>query len=197
MIEYLNGQIIELNPAHVVIDINGIGYFVHISINTYSSIHGQGKSKLHIHEHIREDTHALYGFYDIDERELFRNLISVSGVGTNTGILFLSSLSVPDLKMAILNGDVNKLKSVKGIGLKTAQRLIVELKDKLAKEPASSNVAGDIFGGLNNTVREEALSALITLGFVKKNAEKAVDKILRSNPESSVEQLIKDALKQM
>lgn len=197
MIEYLNGQVIELNPAHVVLDIGGIGYFVHISINTYSAISSQKKIKLHIHEVIREDAHSLYGFYDVDERELFRMLISVSGVGANTGILFLSSLAVPDLKMAILAGDVNKLKSVKGIGLKTAQRLIVELKDKLAKEPVSSNISGDIFGGLNNTVREEALSALVTLGFVKKNAEKALDKILKADPETTVEQLIKDALKQM
>lgn len=197
MIEYLNGPVIELNPAHAVIDLNGVGYFVHISLNTYSAINSQKKVKLHIHEAIREDAHSLYGFYDVDERELFRMLISVSGVGANTGIVFLSSLSVVDLKMAILSGDVNKLKSVKGIGLKTAQRLIVELKDKLAKEPMSDDNSALIFTGMNNTAREEALSALVTLGFVRKNAEKAIDKILRNDPELTVERLIKDALKQM
>lgn len=197
MIEYLNGQIVELNPAHVVIDLGGLGYFVHISLNTYSAINSKKQVKLHIHEVIREDAHLLFGFADVDERELFRNLISVSGVGANTGILFLSSLSVNDLKLAILAGDVNKLKSVKGIGLKTAQRLIVELKDKLAKEPISMAGSANIFAAINNTAREEALSALVTLGFVKKNAEKVIDKILSNDPEKTVEQLIKDALKQM
>lgn len=197
MIEYLNGQIIELNPAHVVLDLNGIGYYINISIGTYSALSAHKQVKLHIHEVIREDAHPLYGFFTFEERELFRMLISVSGVGANTGILFLSSLSVPELKMAIVSGDVNKLKGVKGIGLKTAQRLIVELKDKLEKEPLSAHFSGDIFRGMNNTAREEALSALVTLGFVKKNAEKVLDKILSSNPEKTVEQLIKDALKQM
>ena len=193
MIEYLNGQIIELNPAHVVIDLNGMGYFVHVSLNTYSAISGQKQVRLYIHEVIREDAHSLYGFHDFDERELFRMLISVSGVGSNTGILFLSSLSGNELKAAIVSGDVNKLKSVKGIGLKTAQRIIVELKDKLTKEPLPAN----IFAVTNNTVREEALSALVTLGFIKKNAEKVVDKIIREEPDRSVEQIIKFALKQM
>ncbi|MFA9392811.1 MAG: Holliday junction branch migration protein RuvA [Prolixibacteraceae bacterium] len=197
MIEYLNGQIIELNPAHVVLDLNGVGYFVHISVNTYSALSGHKQIRLHIHEVIREDAHILFGFFNYDERELFRMLISVSGVGANTGILFLSSLAVNELKLAIVSGDVNKLKAVKGIGLKTAQRLIVELKDKLEKEPNSGQFLGDIFRGLNNTAREEALSALVTLGFVKKNAEKVLDKILSSDPEKPVEQLIKDALKQM
>jgi holliday junction DNA helicase RuvA len=193
MIEYLNGPIVELNPAHVVIDINGVGYFIHISLNTYSALSGHKSSKLHIHEIIREDTHALYGFHDYDERELFRMLISVSGVGANTGILFLSSLSANELKHAIVSSDVNKLKAVKGIGLKTAQRIIVELKDKLEKTPISAN----IFATSNNTAREEALSALVTLGFVKKNAEKVIDKILSEQPDQPVEQIIKVALKQM
>jgi Holliday junction DNA helicase RuvA len=193
MIEYLNGQVIELNPAHVVLDIGGIGYFIHVSLNTYTALSGQNKAHLYIHEVIREDTHALYGFHNFDERELFRMLISVSGVGANTGILFLSSLSAIELKGAIVSGDVNKLKSVKGIGLKSAQRIIVELKDKLAKEPVSAN----IFMTSNNTTRDEALSALVTLGFVKKNAENVVDAILREKPEIAVEQVIKDALKKM
>jgi Holliday junction DNA helicase RuvA len=193
MIEYLSGLIIELNPAHVVIDINGVGYYVHVSLNTYTALHGHKNIKLYTHQVIREDAHLLYGFHNQDERELFRMLISVSGVGANTGVLFLSSLNVNEIKAAIVSADVNKLKSVKGIGLKTAQRIVVELKDKLEKEP----VSGDIFLSINNTAREEALSALVTLGFVRKNAEKAVDKIVRENPEKSVEQIIKDALKQM
>jgi len=193
MIEYLNGQLIELNPAHVVIDVNGVGYFVHISLNTYAALHGQRQVKLNIHQVIREDAHLLYGFHTTDERELFRMLISVSGVGANTGILFLSSLSVNEIKLAIVSADINRLKSIKGVGLKTAQRLIIDLKDKLEKEPISS----DIFNLPNNTVREEALSAMVTLGFVKKNAEKIVDKIMREDPAKSVEQIIKDALKQM
>lgn len=193
MIEYLNGQIIEVNPAHVIVDLGGVGYYVHISLNTFAVLNGQRSTKIYTHQVIREDAHLLYGFHSVDERELFRMLISVSGVGANTGILFLSSLSVAEIKQAIVTADVNRLKSVKGIGLKTAQRLVVELKDKLEKEP----ILGDIFGSLNNTLREEALSALVTLGFVKKNAEKIVDKIIKENPEKSVEQIIKDALRQM
>lgn len=193
MFEYLNGQIAELNPAHVVLDIGGIGYFVHISLNTFASLNGKQSGKLFIYQVIREDANLLYGFHSLNERELFRMLISVSGIGANTGILFLSSLSVVEIKQAIIAADVNKLKSIKGVGLKTAQRLIVDLKDKLEKEP----ILGDIFISVNNTVREEALSALVTLGFLKKNAEKAVDSIIRENPEKTVEQIIKDALKQM
>ncbi len=193
MIEYISGNIIELNPAHAVLDLNGIGYYVSISINTYTALSSKKAVKLYIHEVIREDAHNLFGFYDLDERELFRNLISVSGVGANTGIVFLSSLSPSELKTAIITGDVNRLKSVKGIGLKTAQRLIVELKEKLSKEPATA----DIFMSSNNTNREEALSALQTLGFAKKAAEKALDGALKANQGSSVEELIKVALKQM
>jgi holliday junction DNA helicase RuvA len=193
MIEYLNGHLAELTPAFAVIELNGIGYYVHISLNTFTALKGNKEVKIFIHEVIREDAHLLYGFHDRDERELFRMLISVSGVGANTGILFLSSLTVNEIKLAIVSGDVERLKSVKGIGLKTAQRIIVELKDKLTKEPVSN----DIFISLNNTTREEALSALVTLGFIKKNAEKVVDGILRGSPGKTVEQIIKDALKQM
>lgn len=193
MIEYLNGQLVEINPAHVVIDINGIGYFVHISVNSYSALSGHKNARLYIHEVIRDDAHLLFGFNNFEERELFRLLISVSGVGPNTGILLLSSLNVNEAQGAIVSGDVEKLKSVKGIGIKTAQRIIVELKDKLEKTYLSTN----IFSNSNNTAREEALSALVTLGFVKKNAEKVIDKILREEPDNTVEQIIKVALKQM
>lgn len=193
MIEYLDGKIVELNPAHAIVDVGGVGYFITISLNTYSALTRTKSGKLFIHEVIREDAHNLYGFSEPDERVLFRNLISVSGIGPNTGILFLSSLSVIEIKSAIVSGDFNKLKTIKGVGLKTAQRLVVELKDKLGKEPLPS----DIFSTENNTTREEALSALVTLGFVKKNAEKIIDTILKQNPQSTVEQLIKDALKQI
>jgi holliday junction DNA helicase RuvA len=193
MIEYLSGQLVEITPAFVVIELNGLGYYVHISLNTFTALRGNKSARIFIHEVIREDAHSLYGFHDRDEREIFRMLISVSGVGANTGILFLSSLTVNEIRVAIISGDVDRLKSVKGIGLKTAQRIIVELKDKLTKEPISN----DIFLSLNNTAREEALSALVTLGFIKKNAEKVVDGILRVNPGKTVEHIIKDALKQM
>ena len=193
MIEYLDGKIVELNPAHAIVDVGGVGYFITISLNTYSALTRTKSGKLFIHEVIREDAHNLYGFSEPDERVLFRNLISVSGIGPNTGILFLSSLSVIEIKSAIVSGDFNKLKTIKGVGLKTAQRLVVELKDKLGKEPLPS----DIFSTENNTTREEALSALVTLGFVKKNAEKIIDTILKQNPQDTVEQLIKDALKQI
>ncbi len=193
MIEYLNGQLVEVNPAHVILDVNGVGYFLQISINTYSSLSGKSAAKLFIHEVIREDAHLLFAFFSIEERVLFRHLISVSGVGANTGILMLSSLSPAEIQSAIISEDVNCLKSIKGIGLKSAQRIIIELKDKLTKQPVSS----DIFTTLNNTTREEALSALVTLGFLKKNAEKAIDHIMKLHPEKTVEQVIKDALKQM
>ncbi len=193
MIEYLNGKLIELNPAHVVIDINGMGYFVHISLSTYTQLSGQQNARLYIHQVIREDAHLLYGFHNTDERELFRMLISVSGVGANTGMLFLSSLSANEIKSSIVSDDINKLKSVKGIGLKTAQRIVVELKDKLAKEPLNAN----IFSVENNTCRDEALSALVTLGFARKNAEKVIDMTLSKNPDFKVEQIIKEALRHM
>jgi len=140
MIEYLFGQLVELNPAFAVIELGGTGYYVHVSLNTFTALKGTKTAKLYIHEVIREDTHSLYGFHDKEERELFRMLISVSGVGANTGILFLSSLTVNEIRAAIISGDVDRLKSVKGIGLKTAQRIIVELKDKLTKEPLSNDI---------------------------------------------------------
>ncbi len=193
MIEYLNGQIIELNPAHIVVDVNGVGYFAHISLATYTALQGKKQVHLHVHQIIKEDAHLLYGFANTDERFLFRMLISVSGVGAVTGILFLSSLTADEIKSAIVSGNVEKLKSVKGVGLKTAQRIIIELKDKLAKESISTN----IFSDTDNTMRDEALSALVTLGFVRKNAEKVVNDVLSKEPSLSVEQIIKSALKQM
>ncbi|HPB04632.1 MAG TPA: Holliday junction branch migration protein RuvA [Prolixibacteraceae bacterium] len=193
MIEYLNGKLVEIFPTHVIVEVNGVGYHVHISLNTFTSLTGRTEAKVLIHEVIREDSHLLYGFFSSEERELFRMLISVSGVGASTGILFVSSLAVAEIKLAIISGDIEKLKSIKGVGLKTAQRIVVELKEKLAKEPVSN----DIFSLPDNSNRLEALSALVTLGFARKEAEKTVDAVLRKNPEITVEQIIKDALKQM
>lgn len=193
MLEYIKGKLVEGSPAHAVVETNGIGYFLNISLHSFSLLSGKSDVLLYVHENIREDVHALYGFFDKAERELFRHLISVSGVGANTARMMLSSMSPAELNTAIVTGNLNVLKSVKGIGLKTAQRLLVELKDKLAKEPH-----GAVFlPGLDNTAREEALSALVMLGFVKANCQKVLDKILSENPGQTVEQLIKQALKML
>jgi Holliday junction DNA helicase RuvA len=193
MIEFIKGTITELSPAHVVIETGGIGYFVNISLSTYSSLEGKNDYQILIHEIIREDSHQLFGFADIRERDIFRNLISVSGVGAATSRMMLSSLTPPEIEKAILSSDVNTLKSIKGIGLKTAQRIIVDLKDKLGK-PAGT---GEIFAFTDNTKREEALSALVMLGFGKNAVLKVLDKILKEEKILSVEDLIKKALKSL
>ena len=191
MLEYLSGTIIESTPAYVVLDSTGIGYFINISITTFTSLNKKNECKLFIHEVIREDTHALFGFADKAEREIFRQLISVSGIGANTARVMLSSLTPEEIKVAIASANVNVLKSIKGIGAKSAERIIVDLKDKLGKEASF----GQIFTVEDNTMREESLSALGTLGFSKNLAEKAVDKILASNKTITLEQLVKEALK--
>lgn len=191
MFEYIKGTLAEINPAYTVIESGGIGYFIHISLNTYSALSGKESSILYLHQIVREDLNALYGFIDKNEREIFRLLISVSGIGANTARMMLSSLNPAELRIAILENDVNKLKSVKGIGLKTAQRVIIELKDKLGKTGTSD----EIFSQPDNTLKDEALSALIMLGFPKKAVEKAIDKIVKSEPGISVEDLVKKALK--
>ncbi len=191
MYEYLRGKIAESSPAHVVVDVNGTGYFVNISLNTYSQLEGKSEVKILIHENIREDAFNLYGFMDKSERTLFRQLISVSGIGSNTARMMLSSLAPDEIANAILTGNVNQLKGIKGIGAKTAQRVIVDLKDKLGK----SSFDTKIFASTDNTIRDEALSALVMLGFTKNNAQKAVDKILTGNADEKVESVIKQALK--
>lgn len=193
MIDYIKGQIITLNPACIVLETAGIGYFISISLNTFSMLEGKSDAQILIHEVIREDAHQLFGFADNRERELFRALISVSGVGANTARMVLSSLKPHDVEVAIIEADVNVLKSVKGIGLKTAQRIIIDLKDKLGKAAPS----GEIFASADNTIREEALSALVMLGFVKSAVIKALDKIIREEKNLSVEGLIKRALKNL
>lgn len=194
MYEYINGRIAGLTPANAVIEAGSIGYFIHISLNTYSAINGKQNALLYLHQVVREDAHLLYGFSEEDERGLFRLLISVSGIGSSTALMMLSSLTPDEIRKAILEENVNLLKAVKGIGAKTAQRVIIDLKDKIGKLPASDQI---LFNSQNNTIREEALSALVMLGFVRKNVEKELDKLLKENPSTTVEQLIKMALKSL
>ncbi|MEN6457183.1 MAG: Holliday junction branch migration protein RuvA [Prolixibacteraceae bacterium] len=192
MFEYIHGPLTELSPANAVIEAGSVGYFIHISLNTYSKISGKEKVKLFLHQVVREDAHLLYGFADKTERELFRFLISVSGIGSNTAVMMLSSLLPDEIRKAILEENVSLLKSIKGIGAKTAQRIIIDLKDKIGKSPASDRI---LMTTTDNTTREEALSALIMLGFQKKSVEAELDKIIKSNPGLPVEKMIKMALK--
>ncbi len=192
MYEYIHGRLIERNPAYAVIDNNGIGYLIHISINTYGKLRQDEECTLYTHLVVREDDMQIYGFADSDERELFRQLISVSGVGVNTARIILSSLSPAELRDAIAGGDAPLLQRIKGIGAKTAQRIIIDLKGKVSKELISYEKTGV----LHNTGKDEALSGLIILGFPKMLAEKALGKIIETEgPGLTVEQLIKHALK--
>ncbi len=193
MIDYITGRIAELTPAYIIIDNGGIGWFANISLTTYSRLEGKTECKLLVHEVIREDSHQLYGFSDREEREMFRLLITVSGVGAATARMMLSSLTHHELEKAILGADVNILKGVKGIGLKTAQRIIVDLKDKVGKPTET----GEIFAFTDNTKREEALSALVMLGFGKSAVLKVLDRIIRDEKDLTVEELIKRALKSL
>ncbi len=191
MFEYIAGKIKEITPTYIVIDNDGIGYFIHISIYTYSAFQHKEECKIYIHQVIREDANILYGFYAKEEREIFRHLISVSGVGANTARIILSSLSASEIHAAITQSDVNLLTSIKGIGTKSAQRLIIELKDKLEK----SEIIQEIIPSQSNTFKEQSLSALVTLGFPKNNVEKILNKLILEQPESTVEELVKKALK--
>jgi Holliday junction DNA helicase RuvA len=194
MITHIEGRLVEKTPTYAVIDCGGVGYLLNISLNTFSKIGSSEKCKLYAHLAIREDAHTLYGFADQEERTLFRHLISVSGVGAATARMILSSLSPTEIQQAITTGDVPTLKSIKGIGEKSAQRIIVDLKGKLGKEEFSSN----FLTTSGNKSKEEALSALIMLGFAKNMAEKAIDKVLKTEGGmASVEQLIKLALKNL
>lgn len=191
MFEYIRGSVINLSPASVVIEAGEIGYFVHISLTTYSQLHGIEKAKLFLHQVVREDAHILYGFFGQSERELFRMLISVNGVGSNTAIMMLSSHKPEELQHAILSENVGLLKGIKGIGLKTAQKVIIDLKDKIGK----TGVSDLQFRSLESPVRSEAVAALEMLGFNKKAVEKLVDQVLTEQPAITVENLIKLALK--
>ncbi len=203
MYEYIHGKLAEINPVYAVIDVGGTGYLLNISLNTYSKISGQTDCKLYAHHVVREDAQILYGFADTEERDLFRHLISVSGVGPNTARLLLSSLTVAELKESILMAKVGVLKAVKGIGEKSAQRIIVDLKDKLDK----GGMVAQKVDFSHNTIREESLSGLVILGFPRKVAEKTVDDVIKEirqltvndDPASalSVERIIKEALKRL
>lgn len=198
MIEYIKGEIAELSPATAVIDCNGLGYGVSISLNTYSAIQGKPSCKLYIYEAIREDAYILYGFADKQERELFLQLISVSGIGGNTARMILSALSPAELVNVISTENANLLKTVKGIGLKTAQRVIVDLKDKIKTTvPAGGASAGALLTTMNSEVQDEAVAALTMLGFVAAPSLKVVAAILKEEPEAPVEKVIKLALKRL
>lgn len=194
MITHIHGKLVEKTPTNVVIDVNGVGYNIRISLQTFSKIDGE-LCRLYTHLSIKEDSHTLFGFYDESERHLFRNLISVSGVGPSTAQVILSTYSTDEVINNIATADVKAIQSIKGIGGKTAQRIIIDLKDKVAKGAPKSDL---LFGKIDNTIREEALSALLALGFTKKGAESKIDKVIKSNPEiASVEELVKTALSQM
>ncbi len=193
MYDYIKGKVDTISPANIVLDNQGIGYLLNISLTTYTAVSGQPEFKLFVHEVIREDTHELYGFATQHERDVFRLLIGVSGVGSNTARLMLSSMNPADLEAAIATAHLAVLKSIKGIGEKTAQRIIVELRDKVGKHKES----GAFLTLPDNTTRNEALTGLVMLGFAKPAVEKALDKLLTQTPGLTVEDLIKQALRML
>jgi holliday junction DNA helicase RuvA len=195
MISFLKGKLVQKDPTHVVVDVNGVGYHLNISLQTFSEIKEQENTFLHTHLSIREDAHVLFGFSTESEKKLFQQLISVNGVGPSTAIVMLSYLSSEELKAAIVHEDTTTLQRIKGIGGKTALRVIIELKDKLRKDLAEDASAA-ITGIKHNTLRSEALSALITLGITKSAAEKSVDTVLKKSGNTvTLEDLVKQALK--
>ena len=195
MYDYINGKLAFKCPAYVVIDAGGVGYHLNISLYTYSSLSiNENNCKLFIWLHVKEDAHTLYGFADEGERRLFLHLISVSGIGPNTGRMMLSSNTPVEIQQAIIKGDVPLIQRIKGIGPKSAQRIVLELQDKLKKEGPDSLISVPV----NHTVKEEALSALVMLGFAKNAAEKAIDQLVQKDDENlTVEKLIKFALKNL
>lgn len=193
MIEYIKGEITQLNPTDAVIECNGIGYMLSISLTTFTALEGQKNVKLLVHESIREDAHQLFGFINEQERQLFRQLIGVSGVGANTARMILSSIPAPELEAVIASGDHSRLKNVKGIGIKTAQRIIVDLRDKI--KPADVSLINQ--SDTSSEVFDEALMALVMLGFTRQQSQKALKKIFADDPLARVEVAIKKALAMM
>jgi Holliday junction DNA helicase RuvA len=189
MITHLNGRLVEKAPTHIVVECAGVGYFVKISLNTFSKLSNEENIKIHTHLQVREDAHNLYGFYSVAEREMFNHLISVSGIGANTAILMLSAMTSDEIAAAITQEDVAVIQSIKGIGAKTAQRVIIDLKDKVVK----GDFATENIFTVDNTNQKDALNALLALGFDKKRAEKAVAKVITED--QTVEEIIKEALK--
>lgn len=195
MYEYIKGQLIEVTPTEAVIENGGFGYKLQISLQTFTEIQSLKEIRLFIYHHVREDIELLYGFFTKEERNIFSLLIEVSGVGTNTARMMLSSMSPAEIRNAIISGDVNRIKSIKGIGLKTAQKIIIELKDKLVK---GTGAALDLIPGAQSSVKlDEALSALVMLGFNKAAAEKVLRAVEKEKPDASIEQLIKFSLKRL
>lgn len=198
MIEYIKGELTELTPAMAIVECHGVGYGINVSLNTFSAIQGKQEVKLFIYEAIREDAHVLYGFATKQERELFLLLITVSGIGGNTARMILSALSPNELCNVISSGNDKLLKTVKGIGLKTAQRIIVELKDKIASTGITeAETVSSISASVNTEIYEEAVAALVMLGFAQAPTHKAVASILKTDPDATVEQVIKLALKML
>lgn len=199
MIEYIRGELTELTPAMATVEAGGVGYGLNISLNTYSAIQGKKEVRLYVYEAIREDAHVLYGFVNRKERELFELLISVSGVGTNTARMVLSSLSPSELCNCISTGNERVIKSIKGIGLKTAQRIIVDLRDKIVALGIAEEIpaGGAVAAPVNNAVKDEAVSALTMLGFAPAPSQKVVVQILTEQPDAPVEVVVKLALKQI
>ena len=193
MITHLKGRLTEKHPTHVVIDCGGVGYFVNISLHTFSQLPSSENIQLFTHLQIKEDAHTLFGFMEASEREIFRLLLSVSGIGSSTARTMLSSMTPHQIRDAIATGDVPSIQAIKGIGAKTAQRVILDLKDKVLK----IYDLDEVYPNSNNTNKEEALSALEVLGFQRKQAEKAVDKVLGQDTSLSVEDIIKHALKNL
>ncbi len=193
MITHIQGRLVEKTPTDVVIDCNGVGYLINISLHTYSLLPDSENLKLFTFLQIKEDAHTLYGFIEKQERELFKLLLSVSGVGASTARTMLSSIPPVNIIQAIAANDVATIQGIKGIGAKTAQRIILDLKEKVLKVYNLDDVSVVV----DNTNKEEALSALEVLGFARKTAEKAIDKVFREVPNASVEQLIKEALKNL
>ena len=193
MITQIKGKLVEKNPTYAVVDCNGVGYMLHISLNTYGALPADENVLLYSYLSIREDAHTLYGFINKVEREVFKLLISVSGVGASTARTMLSSMTSEEIQQAIASENVKLIQSVKGIGVKTAQRVILDLKDKILKTFDIDEVSAT----QNNTSKEEALSALEVLGFTRKQTEKVLNAILKLTPDATVESLIKQALKNL
>ncbi len=191
MYEFIEGEFVEKSPAHLIVKAAHLAYYIHISVFTYSQVSSQTSGRIYLHFVVREDAQMLYGFSSREERQIFKSLISVSGVGANTSRLILSSLSPEEVTQAILAGNVAVLQGIKGIGAKSAQRIIVDLKDKVGKGAGID----ELFFSQDNTSRQEALSALVALGFPKKTVEKVLARILSEQPELSVEEVVKAALK--
>ena len=192
MISFIRGKKIHIDPAKIIIEVNGVGYDINISLRTYSKLKDESEVFVYTHLNVKEDSHTLYGFNSESERNTFLSLLSINGVGPSTAIMILSSLSANELKKAIISSDTNKIKSVKGIGLKTAERIILELKDKVTFDDIDQD---KFYDHIDNTIKDEALSALSSLGISKNIVEKHINDILDRNNDISLEDLIKEVLK--